>query len=68
MGVRLGGAVGEYAQRELGAGLADIVEYRDKSTRTDTSRSGYRDLMGTVDAGDVDGVVVHEISRLARSL
>ncbi|WP_373190017.1 recombinase family protein [Halolamina sp.] len=58
----------EYAQRELGAELAEIVEYRDKSTGTDTSRSGYRELMAAVDAGDVDTVVVHEISRLARSL
>jgi len=58
----------EYAQRELGADLGEIVEYRDKSTGTDTSRSGYRDLMAAVDAGDVDAVVVHEISRLARSL
>jgi len=58
----------EYAQRELGASLADIVEYRDKSTGTDTSRDGYREMMDAVDAGDVDAVVVHEISRLARSL
>jgi len=58
----------EFAKRELGAGLADIVEYRDKSTGTDTSRSGYREMMDAVEAGDIDAVVVHEISRLARSL
>ncbi len=58
----------DYAQREVGASLEEIVEYRDKSTGTDTSRSGYRELMAAVDAGEVDAVVVHEISRLARSL
>jgi DNA invertase Pin-like site-specific DNA recombinase len=58
----------EYAQDELDADLAEIETYRDKSTGTNTDRSGYRELMDDVDAGDVDAVVVWEISRMARSL
>jgi len=58
----------EYAQDELGADLAEIETYRDKSTGTNTDRSGYRDLMDDLEAGTVDAVVVHEISRMARSL
>jgi predicted site-specific integrase-resolvase len=50
----------EYAQDELGADLAEIETYRDKSTRTNTERSGYRNLMADVDAGDLDAVVVHD--------
>ena len=61
-------ATTDYAQNELGAGLAEIETHRDKSTGTTTDRSGYRDLMADVDAGDVDAVVVQEISRMARSL
>jgi DNA invertase Pin-like site-specific DNA recombinase len=58
----------DYAQDDLGAGLDEIKTFRDKSTGTNTERSGYREMMEVVDAGDVDAVVVHEISRLARSL
>ncbi|WP_380675566.1 recombinase family protein [Salinigranum sp. GCM10025319] len=58
----------DYAIDELGTELANVVTYRDKSTGTNTERSGYRELMDAVDAGRVDAVVVHEISRLARSL
>lgn len=57
-----------YAQNELSAELSEIETYRDKSTGTDTERSGYRELMKHVEKGDVDIVVVHEISRMARSL
>lgn len=58
----------EYATDDLGADLSEIDTYRDKSTGTNTERSGYREMMAAVDAGDVEAVVVHEISRLARSL
>lgn len=58
----------EYAQRELDAELAAIETYRDTSTGTNTSREDYRALLAAVEAGEVDTVVVHEISRLARSL
>ncbi|GGC53107.1 recombinase family protein [Haloferax sulfurifontis] len=57
-----------FAQDDLGATLADVEVFRDKSTGTNTDRSGYRRLMDHVDSGEVDAVVVHEISRMARSL
>lgn len=58
----------DYSQEKLGADLDKIKTYRDKSTGTNTKRSGYREMMNDVEAGMVDHVVVHEISRLARSL
>jgi DNA invertase Pin-like site-specific DNA recombinase len=61
-------ATSEYAQDELGADLGAISTYRDKSTGTNTDRSGYRELMVDVEAGDIDAVVVHDTTRLARSL
>lgn len=60
-------ATREYA-RELGADAASIETYRDKSTGTNTDRSGYRDLMADVDAGMYDAVVVHSVSRISRSI
>ena len=61
-------ATREYAADRLGANLADLEVYRDKSTGTDTDRSGYRSLMHDAEAGVVDAVVVHEVSRVARSI
>lgn len=57
----------EYA-RDLGAGPDEIVTYRDKSTGTDTDRSGYRDLLEDVGAGEYERVVVHSVSRVSRSI
>jgi DNA invertase Pin-like site-specific DNA recombinase len=57
-----------YAQDEIGADLDAIETYRDKSTGTTTDREGYRALMDDVKAGDLNTIVVHEISRMARSL
>jgi DNA invertase Pin-like site-specific DNA recombinase len=61
-------SVQQYAEDELNTALPNLQVYRDKSTGTDTARSGYREMMDTVESGEVDHVVVHEISRLARSL
>lgn len=61
-------ATSDYAQEQLGAELAGIETYRDKSTGTDTSRSGYRALMDDVEAGDVEIVVTKSVSRIARSI
>jgi DNA invertase Pin-like site-specific DNA recombinase len=58
----------EYAESDLGVPLNELEVFRDKSTGTDTSRSGYRDMMDAVEEGGIDHVIVHEISRLARSL
>lgn len=61
-------SVQQYAEDDLDTSLSELEVYRDKSTGTDTSRSGYREMMEAVEEGDIDKVVVHEISRLARSL
>lgn len=58
----------EYATSELGVELSEVETFRDKSTGTNTQRSGYLEMMETVEAEAVGHVVVHEISRLARSL
>lgn len=56
----------EYAEREFGAILGDLEIYRDKSTGTDTDRSGYQEMMD--DRDDLDAVVVHSVSRVCRSI
>ena len=61
-------ATHEYAVEELGADPSSIEVYRDKSTGTDVKRSGYQRLLDDVDAGQVDAVVVDEVSRVARSV
>src|SRR6056297_325202 len=58
----------EYADREFGVDRSDVDIYRDKSTGTDVERSGYQALVEAVDAGEVDVVVVYEVSRVARSI
>jgi DNA invertase Pin-like site-specific DNA recombinase len=58
----------EYATSVLDADLGDVHTYRDKSTGTDTDRSGYRDLMEDVEAGEFEAVVVHSVSRISRSI
>ena len=58
----------EYATETLGCDLNDVTTFRDKSTGTNTSRSGYRDLMDAVEAGDVEVVIVKSVSRIARSI
>jgi len=59
-------AIDDYARRTFDE--ADVDYFTDKSTGTDTSRSGYRDLMQAVEAGDVDTVIAHQVSRVARSI
>jgi DNA invertase Pin-like site-specific DNA recombinase len=61
-------ATHEYAVEELGVDPASIEVYRDKSTGTDVERSGYQRLLDDADAGRVDAVDVHEVSRVARSI
>lgn len=58
----------EYATEQLDTPLDEIRGYRDKSTGTDTERSGYRHLMADIQTNEITAVIVHEISRLARSL
>lgn len=58
----------EYAETELDCELSDLEIFRDKSTGTDTARKEYMEMMETVEAGDVDEVVVKSVSRIARSI
>lgn len=61
-------ATNDYAQSTLDVAPVNIETYRDKSTGTNTERSGYYDLMDAVEGGDHDVVVVKSISRVARSI
>lgn len=56
----------EYAENTLGADSVRV--YDDKSTGTDVSRGGYQSLMDDVEAGEIDQVVAHQVSRVARSI
>lgn len=58
----------DYADREFGAELGDLEIYRDKSTGTNTDRSGYQEMVDDADAGDLEAVVVHSVSRICRSI
>lgn len=58
----------EYAQSRLDADLGEIQVYRDKSTGTDTERSGYEEMMTDAAAGEFDAVVVNSVSRISRSI
>lgn len=61
-------SVADYAERVFGADLADMDFHRDKSTGTDTDRSGYHDLLDAVEQDKYDAVVTHSVSRLSRSI
>ncbi|WP_353634591.1 recombinase family protein [Halobacterium sp. NMX12-1] len=61
-------ATQEYAEREFGAALSDLSIYRDKSTGTNTERSGYQEMMQDAEDGALSAVVVHSISRICRSI
>ncbi|MHB9287345.1 recombinase family protein [Halobacteriales archaeon Cl-PHB] len=58
----------EYATDRLGADLADVRRYQDKSTGTDVERSGYQEMMADAESGNLDAVVVLSISRVCRSI
>ncbi|EMA14488.1 recombinase family protein [Haloarcula marismortui] len=58
----------EYAEDHLGAELGDLEIFRDKSTGTNTDRSGYQDLMDAASSEEFEAVVVHSVSRICRSI
>jgi len=58
----------DYADRRLDADLADLEIYRDKSTGTNTDRSGYQQMIDDAEAGDLYTVVVGSVSRICRSI
>jgi DNA invertase Pin-like site-specific DNA recombinase len=60
--------INDYADRRLGADLSDLSIYRDKSTGTNTDRSGYQDMIDDAEAGDLSAVVVGSVSRICRSI
>lgn len=61
-------ATHDYAADDLGVDAADLEVYRDKSTGTNIERSGYQRLISDAEDGALDAVVVHEVSRMARSI
>jgi len=61
-------ATSEYAEREFDADLGDLAHYTDKSTGTNTDRSGYQEMVDDARAGVLDAVVVHSVSRICRSI
>lgn len=58
----------DYATDTLGVDAAEIEVIRDKSTGTDTDRSGYRELLDRAADGEFEQVVVREVSRIARNM
>jgi DNA invertase Pin-like site-specific DNA recombinase len=58
----------DHAEREFDADRADVDVFRDKTTGTNVDRSGYQELVERVDAGEIDVVIVAEVSRIARSI
>ena len=58
----------DYAVDELGVEQEDIDVLRDESTGTNTDRSGYREMMERVRAGDVEAVVVRSVTRIGRNM
>lgn len=57
-----------YATEDLDVDEASIDVLSDKSTGTDTDRSGYREMLRRVRDGDADRVVVREVTRLGRTM
>lgn len=61
-------SIADYSEHQLDAELADLEIYRDKATGRETSRNGYSEMIQGVEDGAHEAVIVHDISRLARSL
>lgn len=61
-------ATGDYARDRFDASIPDLEVYRDKSTGTNTKRSGYKQMMADVEAGEIVAVVVNSVSRVCRSI
>jgi len=59
-------ATADYVDREFESPNVEV--YVDKSTGTDTARDDYQRLTDAVEADEVDAVVVHEVSRVSRSI
>lgn len=66
--VRQRRSTSDYAGRVFDVSSDEIVIYKDKSTGTNIRRSGYASMMEDAEAGEIEAVVVHSISRVARSI
>ena len=58
----------EYVTDDLEIPTKDISVLRDESTGRNTDRSGYRQLMQTVENAEVDIVICRSISRIGRNM
>jgi DNA invertase Pin-like site-specific DNA recombinase len=58
----------EYATDELGIDGSEIDVLEDKSTGTNTDRSGYRTMLERVRDDEADRVIVREVTRLGRTM
>jgi DNA invertase Pin-like site-specific DNA recombinase len=58
----------EYALSKFDVERSALTYYRDTDTGSDTKRDGFQQLLSDVESGVVSDVVVHEISRLSRSM
>lgn len=58
----------EYALSTFDVARSQITYYEDTGTGGDTQRQAFQALLSDVESGVVDAVVVHEISRLSRSM
>lgn len=60
--------IATYAERVFGIDSHRVDIYRDKSTGTDVARDGYQSMMSDAADGSFDAIVVHSVSRVARSI
>jgi len=58
----------ESGKLSIPAEFGDILVYTDKSTGTDTDRSGFQKMMDDLESDRIDAIAVHSVSRLARSI
>jgi DNA invertase Pin-like site-specific DNA recombinase len=58
----------EYTTDTLGVPKSEVIVLEDKSTGTDTDRSGYREMMSLAESAEIERVVVREVSRIARNM
>lgn len=58
----------DYAINELDVEPSEIQPLTDEATGTNTNRSGYREMLKLARNGEVDQIVVREVTRLGRTM
>ncbi|MBX0284736.1 recombinase family protein [Halomicroarcula sp. F28] len=58
----------DYVTTHFDVELDDLEFFEDKSTGTNVDRSEFREMMDRIENGEIDVVIVKELSRLSRSL